>query len=246
MTNGTLIEIGEIVTVDSDSNESHYPRAILVSFNSNESCRRAVIAGHCEYPGAPTPVEDLADWPDDALDLLREGHNASWRNGWWHDLETGEQLSRNKGEMLCLIHSEISEGFEADMSGQSDDKLPHREGAEVELADALIRIADYMGGFGYPLFRDAEKEIRPAWMSWAGLHYLVDTIMEMERKRAKADIQEREGIGACMSSLLLAIVAYAERRGFDIWGAAREKLAYNAQRADHKPENRRQAGGKAW
>ena len=37
--------------------------------------------------------------------------------------------------------------------------------------------------------------------------------------------EEREGIGACMSSLLLAIVAYAERRGFDIWGAAREKLA---------------------
>ncbi|MES1926530.1 hypothetical protein [Salinisphaera sp. T31B1] len=246
MSNGTLIEMGEIVTVDHDSNESHYPRAILISFANNDDCRRAVMAGHCEYPGAPTKVEDLADWPDDAIELLRECHKLPVRVGWWSDLETGERITRNKGELLCLIHSELSEGFEADMSGQNDDKLPHRKGAEVELADALIRIADYMGGFGYPLYRDAENEIRPAWMSWAGLHYLVDAIMEMERKRGKSEIQDVEGIGACMSSLILAIVAYAERRRFDIWGAAREKLAYNAQRADHKPENRRKAGGKAF
>lgn len=33
--------------------------------------------------------------------------------------------------------------------------------------------------------------------------------------------------------------------GFDLGGAIAEKLAYNAQRADHKIENRVQAGGKS-
>lgn len=34
--------------------------------------------------------------------------------------------------------------------------------------------------------------------------------------------------------------------GLDVGGAIAEKLAYNANRADHKPENRAQAGGKAY
>jgi hypothetical protein len=32
----------------------------------------------------------------------------------------------------------------------------------------------------------------------------------------------------------------------DLAGAIVEKLAYNAGRADHKPEHRAQPGGKAW
>ena len=70
---------------------------------------------------------------------------------WWHDLETGERLERNKGELLCLIHSEVSEAMEGERKNLMDDKLPHRRMAEVELADTLIRIFDYAGGFGYDL-----------------------------------------------------------------------------------------------
>ena len=73
--------------------------------------------------------------------------NQSWR----HDLATGVRLNRNKGELLCLIHSEISECMEGERKNLMDDKLPHRRMAEVELADALIRIFDYAGAFGYDL-----------------------------------------------------------------------------------------------
>lgn len=108
-------------------------------------------------------------------------HNASVAGGWWHDLNTGERLHRNKGELLMLIVSEVSEAMEAERKGLMDDKLPHRPGAEVELADAVIRICDYCGAHGY-----------------------------------------------------------------DLAGAVLEKLAYNRKREDHKPENRRKAGGKAF
>lgn len=49
------------------------------------------------------------------------------------------------------MHSELSEAMEGERKGLMDDKLPHRRMAEVELADTLIRIFDYAGGFGYDL-----------------------------------------------------------------------------------------------
>lgn len=98
---------------------------------------------------------------------------------WWIDIDTGSPLSRNKGELLCLIHSEISECLEGVRKGLPDDHLPHRSMEEVELADALIRIFDYAAGYG-----------------------------------------------------------------LDLQGAYSDKMAYNATRADHKPENRKLPGGK--
>jgi hypothetical protein len=81
-------------------------------------------------------------------ELAREIHELNHK--WWHD-EQGVKLQRNKGELLCLIHSEISEIMEGERKNLMDDKLPHRKMAEVELADALIRILDYAAGFGYDL-----------------------------------------------------------------------------------------------
>lgn len=86
------------------------------------------------------------------LQLLQESiHQANVDAGWWTDLETGERKQRNKGELLMLIVTEIAEAMEGERKDLMDDKLPHRKNAEVELADAFIRILDYCGGFGYDL-----------------------------------------------------------------------------------------------
>ena len=45
---------------------------------------------------------------------------------------------------------------------------------------------------------------------------------------------------------LTRLLIYAGFRGFDLDGAVAEKRAYNAEREDHKPENRRKEGGKAF
>lgn len=107
-------------------------------------------------------------------DIHRQNHK------WWHS-EAGERLTRNKGEMLMLMVSEISEAMEGERKSLMDDKLPHRPMAEVELADTMIRILDY-----------------------------------------------------------------AEAHGYDVGAAMAEKLAYNAKRADHTYEARKQANGKKW
>jgi len=78
----------------------------------------------------------------------KEIHQSNVDAGWWSDLETGKRINRNVGELLCLIHSEVSEAMEAHRKSLKDDKLPHRDGLEVELADAIIRIMDLAGHLG--------------------------------------------------------------------------------------------------
>ncbi len=100
---------------------------------------------------------------------------------WWEDPITGEKRDRNRGELLMLVVSELSEALEGDRKDLMDDKLSHRKMFDVEIIDAMIRLFDIAGN----LVPEA------------------------------AEIFE-------------------------------EKMAYNANRADHKPENRLKIGGKKY
>jgi len=116
--------------------------------------------------------------------LVTACHDASKAAGWWNDLKTGAPLVDRPhvvGEKLMLIVSEVSEAMGGHRKGLADDKLPHRPMVEVELADAVIRIADLAGALG-----------------------------------------------------------------LDLGGAIAEKMEYNRNRPDHKPENRKADGGKKY
>lgn len=116
--------------------------------------------------------------------LVKGAHGDATNAGWWHDLKTGEFLANRPhiiGEKIALIHSEISEAMEGHRKSLMDDKLPTRPSIEVELADAIIRIADLAG------------------------------VLDL-----------------------------------DLAGAILEKMDFNAVRPDHKIENRKAAGGKAY
>jgi hypothetical protein len=85
--------------------------------------------------------------------LSREIFADNVKAGWWTNPKTGESIvkTRNVPEMLCLIHSEVSEAMEGHRKDLMDDKLPHRKMIEVELADAVIRILDLCGAKGYDI-----------------------------------------------------------------------------------------------
>lgn len=67
---------------------------------------------------------------------------------WWFDPVTGERLKRNKGEMIALMHSELSEMLEGVRKDKQDDHLPEMKSEAVEMADLLIRAFDYIGAHG--------------------------------------------------------------------------------------------------
>lgn len=89
----------------------------------------------------------------------KEIHQGNIDAGWWTDLDTGLKKDRNVGELLCLIHSEISEAMEGHRKGLPDDKLPHRSMFEVEIADTLIRIFDLAGAHNLDLSGAVEEKI---------------------------------------------------------------------------------------
>lgn len=69
-------------------------------------------------------------------------NDTATKAGWYRNPQTGETVKRNFGEVVALMHSELSEALEADRKGLMDDHLPHLDGRAVEFADCIIRILD--------------------------------------------------------------------------------------------------------
>jgi NTP pyrophosphatase (non-canonical NTP hydrolase) len=128
--------------------------------------------------------------------LQQQCHGAAHAAGWWgfgeldlvEVVRSGADTPATKllagalvAQKLMLSVSELAEAMEGHRKGLKDDKLPHRDMLEVELADTVIRVFDLAGAMGY-----------------------------------------------------------------DLGGAIAEKMAFNAQRPDHKPEARAAAGGKSY
>lgn len=205
-------------------------------------------------PGINAP--DLArfatilDWNAGA----RVCHQLNVNAGWWSDLETGQRLrpeERDIGEIFALIHSEISEGLEGWRKNLMDDKLPHREMLEVELADTCIRILDVAGAFGWDLTTDVDcyNHEMPGSTGkiFVQLHRKVSDAFTRYEKWADLGMLEPIaplGPGYCLGRILAMIEQFADSRGYDLQRAMLEKLVFNLDRADHKRENRLAEGGK--
>ena len=78
-------------------------------------------------------------------------------------------------------------------------------------------------------------------------HSEVSEAMEGHRKGLPDDhLPSRQMIEVELADAVIRIFDLAGALNLDLGGAIAEKLAYNAQRADHKPENRNAIGGKAY
>ncbi len=78
--------------------------------------------------------------------LISECHKVAKSKGWWLD-------TRNDGELIALMHSELSEALEAMRKGGKKEELAE------ELADCCIRIFDYCGARKIDLEKAIVKKI---------------------------------------------------------------------------------------
>lgn len=175
--------------------------------------------------------------------------------GWWDDLD------RCPFQTLQLVNTEIAEATEGDRKGLMDDHLPHRKMAEVELADTMIRALDFAGRYGWrfsprlTVDRDSylgtfvhmvtgHTTMAVKHLGLTGINCLLasklwgNEIHDMGHRILRQPVEYDFLIDMCLT--------VAEAYHFDIEGAIREKLAYNAKRADHKRENRTLSGGKTY
>ena len=90
----------------------------------------------------------LIDAARGLLSLERICHLLAVQGGWWTDLETGEPLNRNVGDLMSLINTEAGEAYDAHRTGCNDSHLTHRVGFDTEIGDMIIRIMDMCGGLG--------------------------------------------------------------------------------------------------
>jgi hypothetical protein len=181
---------------------------------------------------------------------------------WWQNIDTGEPIKRNKGELLALMHSEISECYDGECEHAMDDKLVHRYQGEVELVDFQIRAFDYAAGFGHDLNRaglligvsefqnlrhlgecamiaqsDREKLLGKV-SSIAFIHSLTSRILENERKGRTRDAEN------ALAYVIACVSLCGVYRDYDLQGAFVEKMEFNRTREDHRHESRKIAGGK--
>lgn len=197
--------------------------------------------------------------------LKHDIHSRNRAAGWWNNLHTGAPLNRNLGELICLVHSEVSEAMEGHRKDLKDDKLPHRKMIEVELADVLLRLFDIAGGFGVDFVKELDRVVKAGPKGFHRHFLMREDPKEWNVGEALSKIHT--ALSASLvpvahdplhpgvrhhvdeTHLFMAVLAtchIANGLNLDIAGALHEKADYNASRADHKPEARKAVGGKAY
>lgn len=171
------------------------------------------------------------NWNETAQEIYKENYK------WWYDKD-GNKLKRNRGELLMLVVSEVSEGLEGLRKSLNDDHLPHRKMIEVELADTLIRILDFAAGFGVKIsdHNNLDRQIKHSMNEASCLLAIVSSIVFMY----DCDDEDSQAVRYVINQ----IMQHGKVFGYDIIGAMNEKRAYNQKRADHTWEAREKDGGK--
>lgn len=179
-------------------------------------------------------------------------YNHNVKAGWW------DAPVREDGTTIALVHSELSEawgGFKMDIP---DDHLPQYQNVVVELADAAIRIYDFFGHKKWDLEKaieviyvlQAEEPLLPFENMdiaeyFSDVHYHVSAALEGVRKDQIMQIADGIlDIAAFELAIALDMIYGCITWGWPLEKAIGDKRAYNANRADHKRENRVKENGK--
>lgn len=80
-------------------------------------------------------------------------HATAREKGWW-------EADRNEGELIALMHAELSEALEGLRAGNPpSDHIPEFSAVEEEFADVIIRIMDHAAARGYRVGEALEAKL---------------------------------------------------------------------------------------
>lgn len=157
-------------------------------------------------------------------ELIKEIHENAVAHGWWE----GE---RKIDEIYALIHSELSEALEEYRSGKEMiyyvDGKP--EGIAVELADAVIRILDYVAQREF--FTGPEMYMEQIRITGEKLP-LPRLLVECHESITMARVYDEENMNpmAHFTKVKANIREYLSDNGLDLYEIIRIKHEYNKTR----------------
>lgn len=166
--------------------------------------------------------------------------------GWWDD------MNRCIYQTLQLINTEIAEATEGARKNLMDDHLPHRKMEEVELADVLIRTLD-LGGRMNLEYRGHNDTFRANFIAHTGMWsdgrkhlYMSRFVHEFAGNVNELAPYEiiNDGLHYHYTNIINAVLDFSIAKSYNVISAMEEKIEYNKNRADHKPENRLKENGK--
>lgn len=176
--------------------------------------------------------------------MKAEIHENAVAHGWWEE-------SRSFGEICALIHSELSEALEEYRDGKPDVYIVGEhgitpitpgewegekpEGVAVELADAVIRILDYMGEAGIAYMEEANDLFRaqPTENSRFGNFLALchsDVADAFMRSKSLSYYDSTAGVAAALSVCIRRIEVWCEAKGLDLAQIMAIKHQYNKGR----------------
>jgi len=186
-------------------------------------------------------------------ELVREAHSNAVSKGWW-------QEDRTYGELIALVHSEVSEALEDYRDGKGYNevwyeykvngnlrisKIFHIDtgtgelilgkpcGIPSELADICIRIFDISGKYDWE--QELEVAVLTRWHIEKERESFAESLTGIHHDLSESWIKHRHGNRLSpirnLAYAILAVIHLCGRYEIDLDKAIAEKMAYNSTRS---------------
>jgi len=170
------------------------------------------------------------DWNDLAVQI----HKDNKAKGFW----PADVSTRNIGEALCLVHSELSEAIQAVVEDERDDKLTQYAAFDVEIVDAMIRLLDLSGAFHINFNEYEMSAFSPGRFTGidtdiAEVRLALDAALEAHRKSTVIPQGMYQGMLEWQHQIVWAfgiLVGICEKYGIDYDDVLRDKILFNRSR----------------